>query len=74
MLGNCFLGLGVKLLDSLNLGEAFNRKGCLFPISEDILHLLYSKGKELLLSLFILTADLSSKVIFSLLCSNCAEV
>lgn len=52
-------GLAVIPLDSLNLGKAFNRQGYFFPLSEDMLHLLYSKGKNKLpLSLLILTAVL----------------
>lgn len=54
-----FFGLAVKPLDTFNLGKAFNKQGCLFPIFEDMFHLLYSKGKEdLPLGLLILTAVL----------------
>lgn len=45
-------GLAVALLFSLNLGKGFNRQECLFPVPEDMLHLLCRKGRNYPLDYF----------------------
>lgn len=45
-------GLAAALLVSLNFGKDFNRQGCLFPVPEDMLHLLSGKGRSCPLNYF----------------------
>lgn len=64
-------GLAVTLLVSLNLGIVFNRQGCLFPVPEDMLHLLHGKGRSCSLDYF---SSQFFEQIFSPLNSSCVEV